>query len=136
MNSTALEVTGTVDREEDRQNEIHARGRKAAARFLERRGYEVLDRDWKCRAGIIDLVCMDGETLVFIQVKVRADATKGFPSDDMILRKHDRFERIATSYLQAFHLSDMAVRFDVISLLILGPERAFLRHHINALGCM
>ena len=95
-----------------------------------------MEHDWFCSAGSVDLVCMDDETLVFIEVKVRSEASKGFPSDEVNQKKRDRYERIAASYLQQHTLTDTRVRFDVVSLLVLGEDRAFLRHHVNALGCM
>lgn len=133
---TTLEVAATDSQAQECEPDINRRARKAVAGFLKRRDFEILEHDWFCSAGSVDLVCMDDETLVFIEVKVRSETSKGFPSDEVNQKKRDRYERIAASYLQQHTLTDTRVRFDVVSLLVLGEDRAFLRHHVNALGCM
>ena len=133
---TTLEVTGTETNQEEQERDLTAKAKEAAAKFLERRGYEILDRDWHCRAGIADLVCMDDDALVFIKVKARSDSSKGFPSEETDNKRRDQFERIAMSYLASRSLSDVSVRFDVVSIVVIGPGRAFLRHHVNAFGAM
>lgn len=131
-----LEVTGTETNQEKQECDLAARAKEAAAKFLSRRGYEIIDRDWHCRAGIADLVCMDDDALVFIKVKARSDSSKGFPSEEISHKKRDQYEKIAMSYLASHSLIDAFVRFDVVSIVVLGPGRAFLRHHVNAFGAM
>lgn len=116
--------------------ELGERGEEAACRFLRRRGFEILHRNWKCFAGEVDIVGIDDDTLCFVEVKTRSNANKGFPSEAVDARKRDRYERIAACYLKEHAYDDMRVRFDVISLLVLGEDRAFLRHHVNAFGSM
>ena len=67
-------------------HELGKRGEEAATCFLERREYEILDRNWKCIAGEADIVALQDDTLCFIEVKTRKDAQKGFPSE--ALRTH------------------------------------------------
>lgn len=133
---TTLEVTGTETNQEEQELDLIARAKEAAAKFLSRRGYEILDRDWHCRAGIADLVCMDDDTLVFVDVKARSDTSKGFPPEEANHRRRDQFEKIAMSYLASHSLSDVSVRSDVVGIVVIGPGRAFLRHHVNAFGAM
>ena len=116
--------------------ELGRRGEEAAARFLERRGFEVIERNWKCIAGEADIVALQEDTLCFVEVKTRSDAQKGFPSEAVTERKRDRYERIAACYLKDHVYDDLRVRFDVISILVLNNDRAFLRHHVNAFGSM
>lgn len=117
-------------------HELGKRGEEAAACFLERREYEILDRNWKCIAGEADIVALQDDTLCFIEVKTRKDAQKGFPSEAVDTRKRSRYERIAACYLKDHDYADVRVRFDVIAILVLGEDRAFLRHHLNAFGSM
>ncbi len=117
-------------------HELGKRGEEAAACFLERREYEILDRNWKCIAGEADIVALQDDTLCFIEVKTRKDAQKGFPSEAVDMRKRSRYERIAACYLKDHDYADVRVRFDVIAILVLGEGRAFLRHHLNAFGSM
>lgn len=117
-------------------HELGKRGEEAAACFLQRREYEILDRNWKCIAGEADIVALQDDTLCFIEVKTRKDAQKGFPSEAVDTRKRSRYERIAACYLKDHDYADVRVRFDVIAILVLGEGRAFLRHHLNAFGSM
>lgn len=117
-------------------HELGKKGEEAAACFLERREYEILDRNWKCIAGEADIVALQDDTLCFIEVKTRKDAQKGFPSEAVDTRKRSRYERIAACYLKDHDYADVRVRFDIIAILVLGEDRAFLRHHLNAFGSM
>ena len=117
-------------------HELGKRGEEAAACFLERREYEILDRNWKCIAGEADIVALQDDTLCFIEVKTRKDAQKGFPSEAVDTRKRSRYERIAACYLKDHDYADVRVRFDIIAILVLGEDRAFLSHHLNAFGSM
>ena len=117
-------------------HELGKRGEEAATCFLERREYEILDRNWKCIAGEADIVALQDDTLCFIEVKTRKDAQKGFPSEAVDTRKRSRYERIAACYLKDHDYADVRVRFDIIAILVLGEDRAFLRHHLNAFGSM
>ena len=117
-------------------HELGKRGEEAATCFLQRREYEILDRNWKCIAGEADIVALQDDTLCFIEVKTRKDAQKGFPSEAVDMRKRSRYERIAACYLKDHDYADVRVRFDVIAILVLGEGRAFLRHHLNAFGSM
>lgn len=117
-------------------HELGKRGEEAATCFLQRREYEILDRNWKCIAGEADIVALQDDTLCFIEVKTRKDAQKGFPSEAVDTRKRSRYERIAACYLKDHDYADVRVRFDVIAILVLGEGRAFLRHHLNAFGSM
>lgn len=116
--------------------ELGRRGEEAAAKFLQRRGFELLERNWKCIAGEADIIALCEDTLCFVEVKTRSDVQKGFPSEAVNARKRDRYERIAACYLKEHVHDDLRVRFDVISILVLNNDRAFLRYHTNAFGSM
>ena len=115
--------------------ELGRRGERAAARFLERKGYEILDTNWACFAGEADIIALDGSTLCFIEVKTRTGVQKGFPAEAVDAKKRARYEKIAACYLQNYEKPDIYVRFDVISILVLSESRAFLRLHTNAFSC-
>lgn len=112
--------------------ELGARGEEAAARFLANRGYEILERNWTCAAGEADIVARDANVIVFVEVKTRSDSSMGFPAEAVTAKKRQRYERIACLYLERHAFSEMLVRFDVISLVAIAPDRALVRHHINA----
>lgn len=116
--------------------ELGRRGEEAAARFLERRGMDILERNWKCIAGEADIIARDEDALHFVEVKTRSSIAQGFPSEAVGPEKRERYERIAAAYLATCEFTGIAVMFDIISIVVTGPNRAFLRFHRNAFaGC-
>lgn len=101
-------------------------------RFLDRRGIEILDRDWAHGSDKIDFVAEDDGKLVFINTVIRANASKGLGAERL---DRESAERIATAWLRD-HLDypEGEVRFDVVTMLVLDDQKALIRHHVNALG--
>ncbi|MBR3689817.1 MAG: YraN family protein [Eggerthellaceae bacterium] len=117
--------------------ELGLRGEEAAVRYLQRRSYDILDRNWACFAGEADIVARDGDgALVFVEVKTRTDTRKGFPAESVTARKRSRYEKIALAYLAEYDEVDIAVRFDVISIMVIASDRALIKHHIGAFCAM
>lgn len=115
-----------------RNKDLGRRGEAAAARYLERFGYEILDRNWVCPAGEADIVAFDGDALVFVEVKTRTSFKKGFPAEAVDLEKRTRYEKIAMWYLKQCDFVDVPVRFDVVAIMVVSENRAFIRHYVNA----
>lgn len=113
---------------------IGMRGEDAATKFLENKGYSILDKNWKCKMGEIDIVAKDEETIVFVEVKTRTNVENGLPEDAVGPKKRKKYETLAAMYLQDHDYIDMSVRFDVIGIMVLKKDRCFIRHHINAFG--
>lgn len=114
--------------------ELSMRGDEAAARFLQRRGYEILERNWECFAGEVDIIARDEGTLVFVEVKTRRHAPsskRGFPSAAITDAKMERFEKIALAFLGEHDYVDIPVRFDIVSIMALGEDKAMIKHLIN-----
>ena len=115
--------------------ELGRRGEDAAARFLERRGYDIVERNWTCAAGEADIVARDADgALVFVEVKTRSSCDCGLPSDAVDAKTRDRYERIAALFLQGYDVVDVPMRFDIVSILVVPGGRAMIRHFINAFG--
>ncbi len=108
------------------------KGEDAAARYLENHDYEIIERNWTCPAGEVDIIARDFDSLVFCEVKTRSNINKGFPTDAVDKKKRARYEQIAMWFLRDFEFSDAPVRFDVISIIAVNEERALLRHFVNA----
>lgn len=115
-----------------RNRALGARGEEAAARFLERNGYTVLERNWTCFAGEADIIALNDEALVFVEVKTRRGVDKGLPSEAVNRAKREKYERIALAYIQDHFFGEAVVRFDVVSIIVLSDDRAFIRHHLGA----
>ena len=94
-----------------------ARGRRAeerAAQHLEARGLHVVGRNFRCRGGEIDLVCRDGATLVFVEVRLRSDPRFGGAAASVTVAKQGRIALAAQHYLAAHRLHDAPCRFDCV----------------------
>ena len=100
-------------------------GETAAARFLKTRGYKILLRRYQSPYGEIDLVCRDGETLVFVEVKSRESAEHARPSDSIGSAKQLHISRSALDYLRRLHNPDVAARFDVVEIVWAPPRPSF-----------
>jgi putative endonuclease len=104
-------------------------GEDAAVAFLERLGFDIVERNWRCQAGEIDVVALDGDTLVLCEVKTRRTVAKGTPEEAVTPAKQRRYAKLAAAYVQAAGIEPVSVRFDVITLLVIAEDRALLRHY-------
>ena len=87
-----------------------------ACQALRSRGYAILDRRYRTRSGEIDIVARDGLTLVFVEVKARVGETCGTAREAVTARKRHQLIRMAADYLARQRLSEIAVRFDVVTI--------------------
>jgi putative endonuclease len=92
------------------------RGEMRAALHLDALGWTLLERGFRCRAGEIDLVALDGGTLVFVEVKTRASIVHGLPERAVSLGKRLRIIASARAYLQRRRARPFSVRFDVAAV--------------------
>ncbi len=109
------------------------RGERVAARYLRKTGMKILARQYRTKAGEIDLIARDGETLVFVEVKTRQSAAKGHPIEAVSTSKQQQLTRLALAYLKRRNLLEHRARFDVVT--ILWPEdskRPDIEHFRNA----
>ncbi len=89
-----------------------------AAAWLETQGMRILERNYRCRQGEIDLIAMDGRYLVFVEVKYRRDMQAGHPAEAVDVRKQRRISRAAARYLMERGISqEQPCRFDVVAVL-------------------
>jgi putative endonuclease len=92
------------------------RGEDAAARYLRKCGYAIVAKGHRDNVGELDLVAVDGRTVVFIEVKTRASHDAGHPADAVDLAKQRRLTRLALSYMKRHDLLECAARFDVVAV--------------------
>ena len=112
------------------RRETGSRYENYAAAYLEEKGYRILEKNFRCKGGEIDLVGMDGTYLVFTEVKYRKDRRQGYPEEAVDARKQRRIYRAAQYYLSFKNLSpDTPCRFDVVAV-----EGADVRLIKNAFG--
>ena len=104
------------------RQELGIRGEKLAVEELERRGYAILARRYRTEGGEIDIVADDGGTLVFVEVKARADAEFGTAAEAVTPWKQRRLIRMARDYLTRERILDRPCRFDVVAIMFDTPE--------------
>jgi putative endonuclease len=95
---------------------IGRRGEDRAAQYLRRRGYRILARNWRCRLGEIDLIALDGDTLVFVEVKTRRGDLFGSPELAVTPRKQRQLTKAALSFIMSRKLGHLPGRFDVVAI--------------------
>jgi putative endonuclease len=91
-------------------------GEQLACDELERRGYVIIDRRYRTRAGELDIVAKHRGYLVFVEVKARRDHSFGTPQEAVTLHKQHKLVWMATDYLTRNDLHDVPCRFDVIAV--------------------
>ena len=98
----------------DGRKRLGNRGEDAAAAFLERRGYTIVERNYRCPLGEIDLVAIDGTTVVFVEVKLRYDRFAAYEA--VHPRKQARISRAAFDFLLRRGMLARPARFDVVAV--------------------
>ena len=88
-----------------------------AARWLTGKGFEILEKNYRCRIGEIDLIARDREYLVFCEVKYRAGTGKGYPAEAVDFKKQRVISKCALYYLTKKGTMELSCRFDVVSIL-------------------
>ena len=99
-----------------KKKDLGRRGEDAAARFLRRLGYKIVARGDSAGPGELDLVAVDGRTVVFIEVKTRKSDDRGLPSEAVDFEKQCRLTRAALAFLKRHGLLEYPARFDVVSV--------------------
>jgi putative endonuclease len=109
------------------------RGERAAQRFLKRKGYRIVARGLRLRGGELDLVAVDGRTVVFVEVKTRTSHDAGHPAEAVDHNKQKRITRAALRFIQRHGLFDCRCRFDVVAVTWpSNQKKPTIEHYENA----
>ena len=92
-------------------------GEAAAAAWYEANGYEIVERNWRCREGELDLIVRRGRNMVFCEVKARTTTAFGAPAEAITYAKRNRIRHLAAKYLDGAPLRASSIRFDVAAVL-------------------
>lgn len=98
------------------------KGEELAAAHLAGAGYRIVERNYRCRLGEIDIVAWEGDILVFAEVKSRRSAAYGPPQLAVGMQKQKKISRIAMHYLAEKRLFGTSARFDVVAVMLLPGE--------------
>ena len=111
---------------------LGAYGERVAVRLLTDLGMEVLDRNWRCRAGELDVVAREGAALVFCEVKTRRASGFGHPVEAVTAVKRRRLRQLARAWLDAHDHHAPDLRVDVVGVLVPRSGPAQVTHLRNA----
>ena len=101
---------------------LGAFGENRACEYLEESGYRVLERNFACRTGEIDIIALEGETIAFIEVKTRSSERYGLPAEAINRNKQNKLVTVALYYMQRNGYKNRMCRFDVMEIIIDGED--------------
>lgn len=116
---------------EDRQDgrrQLGREGEDAAARYLEKRGFLIIERGYRRLRGEIDIIARDRDTLVFVEVKTRTSPEHGLPEESVTRAKQYQIRKIAEAYLSDRRLGTPFCRFDVMAVDVDADGTMDIRH--------
>jgi putative endonuclease len=108
------------------------RGEDEAARHLRSLGYRIVGRRERVLRGDIDIVALDGRTVVFVEVRSRTSTTHGHPAETVGPRKQRRIAELAAAYIRRHRLEDESVRIDVVAVTFPAAGPPVVEHYQNA----
>ena len=117
----------------DPRQALGQRGEAEAEKLLRSLGYRIVGRRERVLRGDIDLVALDGRTVVFVEVRSRSDTAHGHPAETVGLQKQRRIAELANAYIRRHRLEDCQVRIDVVTVTF-GPADSLpiVEHFQNA----
>lgn len=100
----------------DSRQQLGRWGEQLAAQHLEQQGYKILERNWRCRRGELDLVAKAGEILVFVEVKTRRGRDYGLPEEALTYHKRQKLLQLGQFYLLEHDLDEVEWRVDLVAV--------------------
>lgn len=107
--------------------EIGRFGEDTASKYLEESGYTILDRNFKCKSGEIDIIARDGNYIVFVEVKTRSGSFYGTPGEAVNELKQHKIIKVSETYIMKRKLFNYDFRFDVIEIVIDKAKNASIK---------
>jgi len=120
---------------EQAKDRIGRRGERTARRFLRwRQGYRIVERNWRLpRFGELDIVALDGQMLVFVEVKTRRADSLAIPEDAITPDKQHRMRRLAQAFIGQHGFDHLPCRFDVVAVTVRSwPRPSQVTHYKDA----
>ena len=114
-----------------KHTKIGIKGEQIAAEFLQNKGYNIVNRNWRSGHKEIDIVASKGDTLIFFEVKTRTSIDFGFPEEAVTRKKQQHLKFAAKDYMQ-HNPGFFYIRFDIISIMLEGEEVKELLHFEEA----
>ena len=111
------------------------RGEALAVTYLKKKGYKIIERNYRCQWGEIDLIARDGKTLIFVEIKSRSSSGFGLPQDAVDRFKQEKLIQAARAYMAEHHVQEtIPARFDVVAVQLTpsGPEMELIKDAFQA----
>ncbi|MCW5828752.1 MAG: YraN family protein [Deltaproteobacteria bacterium] len=108
---------------------LGARGEDAAAIWLARKGWQIVERNWNCALGELDIIARDGETYVFVEVRTKSGREFGSGIESVTPGKVKKLIRLAEAYVQSGGIRDVPLRIDVIGVDE-APDGTYAFEHV------
>lgn len=118
----------------DPRRETGRAGEDLATAYLREQGYRIVERNWRCRMGEIDIVAKDGPVLVIVEVRSKRSAVFGSGLESVSGRKLAKLTGLAEMYLVLEKVRNVPVRLDVVSIVFDGEKPPKLEHVKNITG--
>ena len=109
-------MTDPQDRARDPRKPLGAKGEKLAVRALKKQGFIILDTNWSCGIGELDIVARKGDLIAFVEVKTRASGLYGPPQLAVTPAKQMKIVKLANAYMKHKRLTGLRGRFDVVAV--------------------
>jgi len=108
----------------DNRRDLGQTGETIASTYLQKIGYSIVTRNYRCKCGEIDIIARKGDYLVFVEVKTRTTISHGHPLEAVTQKKQKQISTVAQYYLAENNLFDTAARFDVVAVTVSKNKRA------------
>ena len=102
----------------NKKQEIGKLGENLATKYLKQNKYVILDRNFRCKQGEIDIIAIDSKQIIFVEVKTRTNLSYGNPSEAVHKLKRLHMKKVAKYYLYINNITKIPIRFDVIEIYI------------------
>lgn len=113
----------------DERRELGNVGEQIAAEFLQNLGYKILERQWRCEYGELDLICLDTtDEVVFVEVKTRESLESGYPEDSVTDTKRQHMQAVGEWFLHLAAWEAREHRYDVVAIILINGQAPEILH--------
>jgi putative endonuclease len=108
----------------ERRKSLGKQGEELAASYLQKcQNYRIVQRNYRCVFGEVDIVAKDHDVLTFIEVRTRKSEDYGNPKESITKRKQGQLSKVALEFINKHNLHHMKARFDVVAVYLFPPEQ-------------
>lgn len=110
------------------KDRVGREGEQLAREWLTGKGLTILDANWRCPIGELDIIALDGDELAFVEVKTRSSTAFGHPAESVTRAKLARLRRLAGAWVEAHEVHASGMRIDVVAILRTSGQPTLVEH--------